>query len=210
MRNVQSPLASRPLAAVLAAGVALSFAFGAALVTSVIGAAPASAHAVLVKITPAANAQLTKAPTQVVAEFNEPVSNKFVTVLVTTDAGVSVARGKPTVLGGTVTQLLAPGLASGAYKVAYQVRGDDGHPIPGQSSFTLRLGAGTSPTTGAPSATPTAPATTTPAVPATTPAAAGTNAVQDGWLARFLVPIAGSIGLLVMGAGVLVWERRRR
>src|SRR5665647_3912023 len=103
-----SPLSSRrSLATVLATGMAVSFALGASLVTSVISAAPASAHAALVKITPDADARLTNAPTQVVLEFDEPVSATFATIVVTTAAGLSVARGKPTVLGAKVTQALS-------------------------------------------------------------------------------------------------------
>ena len=111
MRAMFSPSVSRsPLATALRAGVALAFAFGAGLVTSVTGAGPAAAHAVLVKITPALDAQLTTAPTEVVLEFDEPVSTTFATVVVTTAAGVS--RGKPTVVGARVglTSEHRPGL----------------------------------------------------------------------------------------------------
>ena len=137
MRTVPTLSSSRrPLAtvllAVLAAGAALSFAFAAALVTSVISAAPASAHAVLVKITPTANAQLTTAPTQVVVEFNQPVSTNFARVVVTTAAGVDVAQGKATVLGAKVTQALIPDLTSGHYRVAFGVTSNDGHPVTGE------------------------------------------------------------------------------
>jgi methionine-rich copper-binding protein CopC len=204
----------RPLATVLptmlAAGVALSFAFGAALVTSVISAAPASAHAVLVKISPAANAKLTTAPTQVVVEFDEPVSTTFARVVVTTAAGVSVTRGKATVLGGKVTQTLSPEMTSGDYRVAFGVTSDDGHPVTGESKFTVALAPGTVPTSaGTPSGSPGA---ATPPVPVTAAASAQDAAAdQDGGLlTRNLVPISGAVGLLVIGAGVLLWERQRR
>lgn len=206
----------RPLATVLAAGFALSFALGAALVTSVISAAPASAHAVLVKITPAANAKLTKAPTQVVVEFNEPVGSTFATVVVTNAAGTNISSGKPTVLGGEVTQALSPNLASGAYRIAFRVTSDDGHPVTGVSTFTLTLASSgsqtTTPTTtaGTPSQ-PAPPSQTTPSQAASaTPSATGSTPDQEGWLTRFFAPIAGAVGLLVIGAGVLLWERQRR
>jgi methionine-rich copper-binding protein CopC len=198
------------LQAVLAAGCALSFVFGAALVTSVITAAPASAHAALVKITPAAGARLTKAPAQVVAEFNEPVSSNFATVVVTTAAGAGVARGKATVLGGKVTQALSPDLASGDYAVAFRVTSDDGHPVTGESKFTLTLAPGSSPatSTGAPSVSRSAATPSVPVIAARS--AADPAAEQGGWLTRNLVPASGAVGLLVIGAGVLLWERRRR
>lgn len=210
MRAMFSPSPRTPLATALAAGVAMSFALGAALVTSVITAAPASAHAVPVKITPAADAQLTTAPTEVVLEFDEPVGATFATVVVTAAAGITVARGKPTVLGTKVTQQLSPGLASGGYRVAFRVVSDDGHPVSGESTFSLRLTPGTSPATsaGIPAVSASAPP------PSSSLAVAGASAKepkpgQGDWLSRFLLPIAGALGLLVIGAGVLLWDRQR-
>ena len=215
MRAMFSPsLPSSPLATVLAAGIAMSFALGTALVTSVISAAPVSAHAVLVKITPGADTQLTRAPREVVLEFDERVSTTFATVVVVTTAtGVTVARGKPTVLGAKVTQALIPGLSSGRYRVAFRVVSDDGHPISGESNFTLRLTSGTSPATsvGIPSASASpSPSPAAPSVRAVAgPSAKDAKLGQTGWLSRFLVPIAGAVGLLVIGTGVLLWDRQR-
>jgi copper resistance protein C len=209
------PLSScrRTGAMVLSACLALSFAFGAALVTSVISAAPASAHAALVKITPAANGKLTSAPTKVVLDFNEPISNKFATVIVTNAAGVNVAKGKPTVLGGEVTQPLSPSLASSKYRVAYRVTSDDGHPVGGQSTFTLTLAPGSSPTKASPTASATPPVAASaapPAAVAASPSGNNQNASEGSWLSRYLVPVTGAFALLVLGLGVLVWERQRR
>jgi len=201
---VSSRLSShRPLATLLAAGVALSFALGAALITSVVGAAPASAHAVMVKITPAAGEHLTAAPTQVVMRFNEPVGSSFTTVVVTNAAGVNMSQGKPAVLGGDVTQQLTPDIPAGEYRVVYRVTSDDGHPVTGESRFTLTLAPGAGPTTSpkAPSTTPTAPAIAT-------PSAGEADAGLQGWLARFLLPVTGTFGLIVVGVGVLVWRGR--
>lgn len=210
-----SPLSSRrSLATVLATGMAVSFALGASLVTSVISAAPASAHAALVKITPDADARLTNAPTQVVLEFDEPVSATFATIVVTTAAGLSVARGKPTVLGAKVTQALSPTMASGGYRVAFRVVSNDGHPVSGQSRFTLALTSGTSPATSGgtlvapPSASPSPATNSVPAVAG--PSANRPNPRQGGWLSSFLVPIVAAVGLLAIGAGVLLRYRQRR
>lgn len=202
----------RTAASVLTACLAVSFAFGAALVTSVISAAPASAHAALVRITPAANGQLSSAPANVVLDFNEPISTKFATVVVTSAAGVSVAQGKPTVLGSKVTQALSPSLASGGHRVAYRVTSADGHPVSGQSTFTLTLAPGNSPTTTPGTASGTASATvpaTPPDAVAAPPSGDGQRASQASWLSRYLVPVSGALALLVVGLGVLVWERRR-
>jgi methionine-rich copper-binding protein CopC len=196
-----SPLSSRrSLATVLATGMAVSFALGASLVTSVISAAPASAHAALVKITPDADARLTNAPTQVVLEFDEPVSATFATILVTTAA--------------KVTQALSPTMASGGYRVAFRVVSNDGHPVSGMSRFTLTLTSGTSPATsgGTPVAPPSAsPNPATNSVPAVAgPSANRPNPRQGGWLSSFLVPIVAAVGLLAIGAGVLLRYRQRR
>ena len=214
-----SPRLSRsPLATALVAAVALSFAVGTALVTSVTNAGPASAHAALVKITPGAGAQLTAAPTEVVLEFDEPMSATFATVVVTTAGGVTVARGKPTVLGAKMRQALTPDLASGGYRVAYRVVSADGHSLSGESNFTLTLPSGASPATSAvtplASASALASASRTAATPSV-PAVAGTSTEdgrpgQGGWLSRSLVLTAGAVGLLVIGAGVLLRDRQRR
>jgi copper resistance protein C len=193
---------SRPLATVLAAAVALSFAVG-ALVISVIGARPASAHAVLVKITPAAGARLTTAPAQVVVEFNEPVSTTFVTVVVTDVAGLSVAKGKATVQGTRVTQALTSEMASGQYRIAFRVTSDDGHPVTGESTFTLALAPGASPPTSAGTPPASDAGTVNP-----TPSTKGPATVAESRPTRFLAPIAGALGLLGIGAGVLLWKRR--
>jgi len=45
---------------------------------------------------------------------------------------------------------------------------------------------------------------------ATLSAVSGVVLQMGGWLTRNLVPASGAVGLLVIGAGVLLWERRRR
>lgn len=213
MRAMLSPSLSRgALATVLSAGVVLCFVWGAAVVTSVIGAAPASAHVVLVKITPDSDAQLTRAPAEVVLEFDEPVSTAFATVVVNTAAGVTVSRGKPAVLGTRVTQPLSPAMAAGSYRVAYRVVSNDGHPLSGESTFTLRFDSGTGPATsdGAPSESAVS-IPTTPSVPGKAgPSASGHRPRQRGWPSQFLVPIAGALAVLAIGAGMLLWDRQRR
>lgn len=183
-----------------------SSAFGLAMVTSVVTAASASAHAELVKITPDVDAQLTAAPKDVVLEFSEAVSASFATVVVTTSAGVSVTSGKPTVVGAKVTQALVPGMAAGAYRVAYRVVSNDGHPVAGESRFTLTLAPTTSPSASPPSASP--PATpsvaTTDVAPPPSP-----NTDQRGGLSRSSLAIAGAFALLLIGAGLLLWRRKR-
>jgi len=192
----------------VALGIAISFALGAALFTSVISAAPASAHAVLLQSTPAANAALTTAPTQVVLKFDEPVGSTFAKVLVSSAGGANVAHGKPSVLGGTVTQALSPGMTAGSYRIAFQVTSDDGHPVSGESHFTLTVGATVPATSSVPA--PGSQATSSPPTAHGAPPVEDSKAEEGSWLTRFVVPIAGSVGLVIIGLGVLLWERRRR
>jgi methionine-rich copper-binding protein CopC len=186
--------------------VVVSLAFGLAMVTSVVTAASASAHAELVKITPAVDAQLTAAPKDVVLEFSEAVNASFATVVVTTSAGVSVTSGKPAVVGAKVTQALVPRMAAGAYRVAFRVVSNDGHPVAGESRFTLTLAPTTSPSASPPSASPSATplVATTDVAPLPSP-----NTGQSGGLNRSRLAIAGAFALVLIGAGLLLWRRKR-
>lgn len=200
------PSWSRRGPALLAVGAVLSLVLVAALIT-VIRAAPASAHAKLATVTPAADARLTTPPTQVVVTFADPVNASFATVVVTTAAGVSVARGEPTVQAGTITQPLSPNMLSGTYRIAYRVTSEDGHPVTGESRFTLTLNPTASPTTTTAASAP--PASATPAEPTqVAPPARIPDVAQSSSPTRLVLPIAASTGLLIFGIGGLMWKRR--
>ena len=185
---------------------AAASALGLALFTTVISATSAAAHAELVRITPERNARLTTAPTEVVLEFSEPVSGSFATVLVTTAGGTVVATGKPAVVGARITQALNPRLDAGAYRVAFRVVSADGHPVTGESGFKLLLVSSGGPSTSVPLVSPLA--TRSPVGPDLTPAQSP-RASPDGGLSRLMMVTAGAVGLLVAGAGLLVWLRKR-
>ena len=180
------------------------------MVTSVVTATSASAHAELVKITPDADAGLTTAPKDVVLEFSEPVNTSFTTVVVTSAAGVSVTSGKPSVVGAKVTQALVPRMAAGAYRVAFRVVSNDGHPVAGESRFTLTLAPTTSPPPSSLSASPPSASPSATPLVATTDVAPlpGPNAGQSGGLSRSGLAAAGAFTLLCIGAGLLVWRRK--
>ena len=199
----------RYLSAVTVAVVASS-AFGFAMVTAVVTAASASAHAELVKITPNVDARLTTAPKDVVLEFSEPVNTSFATVVVTSAAGVSVTSGKPAVVGATVTQALVPRLAAGDYRVAFRVVSNDGHPVAGESRFTLTLAPTTNPSASPPSASPSATPSATPLVaPMDVAPLPSPNTGQGGGLSRSSLATATAFALLLIGAGILLWRRKR-
>ncbi len=176
------------------------------MVTSVVTAASASAHAELVKITPDLDAQLTTAPRDVVLEFSEPVNTSFATVVVTSAAGVSVTSGKPAVVGAKVTQALVPRMAAGVYRVAFRVVSNDGHPVAGESRFTLTLAPTTSPSASPPSASPSSKplVATSDVAPLPSP-----KTGQSGGLSRSSLAIAGAFAVVLIGAGLLLWRRKR-
>ena len=172
----------------------------------VAGAAPASAHATLVSVSPRDGTTLTSAPREVELVFDEPVSQRFTSVVITGPDGADVTGGPARVQGSHVSAPLTPGLGSGEYRVAFRVVSDDGHPVLGQSRFTLRLAAEPSPTTGggSPAASRTA--------AATAPVGAPTSLAGEGgepWLTAHLPVLSGALLLLVVGAGALLWDRRR-
>jgi methionine-rich copper-binding protein CopC len=193
-----------------------------ALGAVVTAAAPASAHASLVKATPADGAALTSAPSEVVLQFDDPLSTSFATLVVTGPDGHDVTTGKPSVSGSTLTGDLEGGLRPGAYRTAFRVVSDDGHPVTGQLRFTLRLPATTAPSASTPAgpgssdappsptrAAPT-PAAGSTVVPRSAPAAsAGSAADGSSWFAANLLPLSGVLLLVVIGAGALLWDRQR-
>ena len=71
------------------------------VLSSLVMATSADAHAVLRSITPKDGATLTAVPTKVVLTFNEPIGTSFATVSVAGPDG-SVSEGKAVVDGSTV------------------------------------------------------------------------------------------------------------
>jgi methionine-rich copper-binding protein CopC len=132
------------------------------VLSSIIMATGADAHAALKSISPKDGSSLATAPTQVVLTFNEPISTSFATVTVTGAEGV-VSAGRTVVDGVNVTQALAPDLANGRYTVTYRVVSEDGHPVSDKTTFTVAAAAPTTSAseTSVPSATP-LPATPSP------------------------------------------------
>ena len=227
-RHARSPLVSATRLALGAAGhlagllAVCALAVTGALAAVVTSADPASAHASLVTATPADGATLTSAPSQVVLRFDDPISTSFATLVVTGPDGHDVTTGRPSVSGSTLTGNLEGALPPGAYRTAFRVVSDDGHPVTGQLRFTLRLPAGAAPSASTPAGpgssavppTPTAAAPTPAAgssvVPGAVPAdSAGSTAEDPSWFTANLLPLSGVLLLVVIGAGALLWDRQR-
>lgn len=181
---------------------AAAAALAAALLSVVVTAAPASAHATLLRISPADGSVLHTVPSTVTLTFDEAVSPTFSNLLVFDPTGSNVATGPAVVHGTTVSVGLPTSVPSGIYRIAYRVVSDDGHPVSGSATFTLALPAA-------------ATASPLPATPATTPgrspeAASPTSpGASTSWLADNLGAVAAGLVLVVIGVGALLWDRRR-
>jgi copper resistance protein C len=121
--------------------LATALAFGGLLV--VLGAAPASAHASLVRSSPTDQSAVTTAPKIVSLTFDENI--RVPSVILVTDAdGAPVVQGKTSVVDNIVSTRVGLG-TSGDYTVVYRVVSADGHPVSGRLSFGVGTGGGTRP-----------------------------------------------------------------
>ena len=176
------------LTLVLVAGVVL------ALLATVLQAGPARAlpaHASLVSIAPADGAQLSTGPTQIQLTFDDTIASQFARVRLTRDDAV-VETAPPTVAGTVVTAAVTEKAGPGAYRIAWQVTSDDGHPVSGEASFTVTGGAAAS----TPRVTPTY------KTPQTQPTTFGHPDHLPGLIVAAI--------LLLGGIALLVYEHRRR
>ncbi|WP_222269951.1 copper resistance CopC/CopD family protein [Modestobacter marinus] len=107
------------------------------LVTGVVTAAPASAHATVISSSPADGERLQEAPAEVVVEFDEPVSLGAGYARVLGAGGERVDAGDADVRDRTVHVPLRDGLPDASYVVTYRVVSADSHPISGAFSFVV-------------------------------------------------------------------------
>jgi methionine-rich copper-binding protein CopC len=111
---------------------------GLAVVTLLLCASRASAHAFLKTATPAVGASVQEAPAQVVIDFTEGVEPGFSTITVQDAGGARVNTGAVHLAGGQAH--LAIGLKPlppGAYTVVWHVTSTDTHKTEGRYSFTV-------------------------------------------------------------------------
>jgi copper resistance protein C len=128
----------RPVAA--RAGLLLA----AVLVTAILAAPVASAHAARVSAEPADNAMVATGPDRVSATFNERLQTTFAAMTVVGPDGNVWSTGEPTVRGAVVGVGLRPLGPAGTYTVNYRVTSADGHVVSGSWSFRLTVpGTGT-------------------------------------------------------------------
>ncbi|QBX57269.1 copper resistance protein CopC [Nocardioides seonyuensis] len=114
------------------------------VVTACLLAGPAAAHTDLISVDPADGAGLEKVPSELTLEFSEEMDPGLSTVTVQVDGGapttLEVTAGRSaSILVATVPSSLAaqPGTVS-RWRSAFRVVSKDGHPVAGESSFTVR------------------------------------------------------------------------
>jgi methionine-rich copper-binding protein CopC len=179
------------------------------VLSSIIMATGADAHAALKSISPKDGSSVATAPTQVVLTFNEPISTSFATVTVTGADGV-VSAGKTVVDGVTVTQALIPDLANGRYTITYRVVSEDGHPVSDKTTFAV---AAATPTTSA-SATSVPSATPLPATPSASSTSAASPVPDDADAAGsgrgLRIGLAVGVAALALAGGTALVAAGRR
>lgn len=116
-------------------------AFGALLLTA-LSALPAAAHATLLSATPEDGAELEEVPDAVVLTFNEDITDLGTDIVVTGPDGEDAADGETEIDGAEVSRALAADLPAGEYSITWRAVSADGHPIDGESTFTVLEGAG--------------------------------------------------------------------
>jgi copper resistance protein C len=160
------------------------------LAAQVAGGGPASAHDYLISTSPGDGGSVATSPARVTLTFNEAVSTRFSTVLVTGPKGGSWQSGAPDILGATVNQPLRKLGPAGPYQVTWRVVSADGHPVGGSFSFTLTTAGNGTPAAG----------------PAPDAAGAPRTASSTSWL-----PLAGGLAVVaaLLAAAAAVLSRRR-
>ena len=186
------PTAARtraPVLAVLAAGLAL-----------VAIAAPASAHNVLISVSPADGSTVDTAPAAVVLTFDQPAQALGTAILVLGPDGTTVSTGEPILVNSTVRESLGPQRPAGLYTVEWRVTSTDGHPISGRFTFTATSATGppaVQPTTDQATASVTAP-----------PGSSGSPEPGGGARPWAILAITAS-GAFVTAAAIKLAHRRR-
>ncbi|GAA0729318.1 copper resistance protein CopC [Dactylosporangium roseum] len=107
-----------------------------ALFILVLPAAPASAHATLVKTAPVAGTVLDQLPGEVTLTFSESVRIVPDKIRVIGPDGSRADTGKPVARDTELVIPLEPGGPKGTYLVSYRVISADSHPISGGYSFS--------------------------------------------------------------------------
>ena len=187
--TVMTVPSSRPTAVRLGAAVL------AVLVAVLIPASPAWAHNSLKTATPARDATVPSAPTEVTLEFMQRLDPAFTTIVLTDAAKRKLPTGEPVVTGAKSTVQVTDTLPNGTYTVAYRVVSVDGHPVQGSYPFTV--------------ADPTSSAAPVANVSASAPPPSAAAARSGGGPSAGVLA-AVALALLVLLTAGLLWRRAAR
>ncbi|MFD1659521.1 copper resistance protein CopC [Streptomyces caeni] len=182
-----------------------------AVLSVLLPASPASAHARILGSSPAADSVVAKAPTTVTLRFDGPVNQQYTTVAVTGPDGSYYSEGTPSVVNADVRQKVRA-LPTGTIQVTWRTVAADGAPLQGRFTFTSTDEAAAAaarpspPPTTAPS-TPAARASSPPARPVASGGSGGT--ADQVWWAAGGVLVALVVGLLAVDARSRRSARRR-
>ena len=105
-------------------------------IASAAWASSASAHATLEASTPNDGSRQDDAPPSVSITLSDPVAVAPSPLTVTDADGQLVATGEVALAGGTLIASL-PVLTDGSYLVTYRAIAEDGHPIRGETTFSV-------------------------------------------------------------------------
>ena len=112
------------------------------LVISHIAAPSAIAHAEIARSNPVKSAILTQSPKSVWIEFGETLltlDKEKINVLKVTDSRGKRVDKSPTIVSGVrATTKIVGTLKQGTYLVTYRVVSEDGHPVKGSYSFSVK------------------------------------------------------------------------
>lgn len=111
-----------------------------ALVVAMLGAVmagPALAHSARTGASPEDGASISAAPDRVTLTFNEDLQEAYATLKVVGPDGNFWQKGEPTIDGRDVSVRIDGLGPAGEYKVNFRVTSADGHPVQGQTTFTL-------------------------------------------------------------------------
>jgi methionine-rich copper-binding protein CopC len=184
-----------------AVGRRVAAALSLAVLSVVVAATAARAHAELVGMSPAIDSVVAQAPSSVVLTFADALQDLGAAVIVTAPSGAHLESGAPAIAGNTATQRLLPLTEPGRYTVAYRVVSQDGHPVERQVGFTFAPAGTASSATSMPSAS----ASVSPSAGASeSPSATGSSGSGSPWW-----PVGVALVVVLAGGAAVHWRRRR-
>ena len=114
----------------------------------IFGAAPASAHAVLTRVSPEPDAVLEESPKEISLSFTETISIPAQGIRLFDPSASEVSGVTAVARGNTMTAQVPLLTADGSYTVAWKAVSADGHAISGAYLFHLRVATLTQPVAG--------------------------------------------------------------